>query len=65
VGTGVELSNCDLAESVANPTGYSGAIYWDTSKPGGSPKKHLDMSSLANVGGTAQISLVKGLINTL
>ena len=35
VGTGNDLSIRDLAVAVANATGYTGNIGWDTSKPDG------------------------------
>jgi GDP-L-fucose synthase len=39
VGTGVDLSIRELAEAVAQATGFTGAIHWDTGKPDGTPKK--------------------------
>ncbi|WP_370594622.1 hypothetical protein [Synechococcus sp. CBW1006] len=44
VGTGVDLSIRELAEAVAQATGFTGAIHWDTSKPDGTPKKQLNVS---------------------
>ena len=61
VGTGVDLSIRELAENVAEIVGYSGTIYWDTSKPDGTPKKQLDISRLRQLGWTAQIPLNEGL----
>jgi GDP-L-fucose synthase len=65
VGTGVELSIRELAESVANATGFRGEITWDTSKPDGTPKKQLDVSRLAALGWRARISLAEGLLSTV
>jgi len=65
VGTGVDLSIRELAEAVANATGYDGAIQWDTSKPDGTPKKQLDVSELASLGWCARIPLVDGLASTV
>ena len=50
VGTGIDLSIRELAEAVAAATGFQGEICWDSSKPDGTPKKHLDVSRLANLG---------------
>lgn len=65
VGTGVDLSIRELAEAVANATGYGGTIEWDTSKPDGTPKKQLDVSRLARLGWRARIPLADGLASTV
>ena len=65
VGTGVDLTIRELAESVAVATGFKGEIVWDTSKPDGTPKKQLDVSRLASMGWRARISLDEGLLTTV
>ena len=55
VGTGVDLSIRELADAVAQATGFSGFVHWDTSKPDGTPKKQLDVSRLAGLGWQAKI----------
>jgi GDP-L-fucose synthase len=65
VGTGVDLSIRDLAEAVAEATGYRGQIRWDATKPDGTPKKQLDVSRLAALGWRARIPLATGLIDTV
>ena len=65
VGTGLDLSIRDLAEAVAQATGFNGTIDWDTTKPDGTPKKQLDVSRLASLGWGARISLADGLVNTV
>ncbi|MCP9802622.1 GDP-L-fucose synthase [Cyanobium sp. T1G-Tous] len=65
VGTGVDLSIRQLAETVANATGFRGEITWDTSKPDGTPKKQLDVSRLAALGWRARIPLADGLVDTV
>ena len=64
-GTGVDLSIRQLAETVANATGFRGEITWDTSKPDGTPKKQLDVSRLANLGWRARIPLAEKLVSTV
>ena len=64
-GTGVDLSIRELAEAVANATGFRGTIQWDTSKPDGTPKKQLDVSRLASLGWQARIPLAQGLASTV
>ncbi len=43
IGTGNEISIRDLAELVAELTGFRGRILWDTSKPNGQPRRCLDI----------------------
>ena len=65
VGTGVDLTIRELAEAVAEATGFQGEIHWDASKPDGTPKKQLDVSRLAELGWRAQIALAAGLRTTV
>ena len=44
LGTGEEISIKELAELVAEATGFSGEIVWDASKPNGQPRRQLDVS---------------------
>jgi GDP-L-fucose synthase len=44
VGTGEEIAIKDLAELVADATGFEGEIVWDTSKPNGQPRRKLNTS---------------------
>lgn len=65
MGTGVDLSIRELAESVAEATGFRGRLEWDTSKPDGTPRKQLDVSRLARLGWRARIPLAEGLRSTV
>ena len=65
VGTGVDLTIRELAEAVAEATGFQGEIRWDASKPDGTPKKQLDVSRLAGLGWRARIPLAEGLVSTV
>ncbi len=42
LGTSWEISIKDLVEIIAEATGFSGRIVWDTSKPNGQPRRKLD-----------------------
>ena len=44
LGTGVEISIRELAEQIAELTGFDGEIEWDTSMPNGQPRRSLDAS---------------------
>jgi GDP-L-fucose synthase len=65
VGTGVDLTICELAEQAARATGFRGEIHWDARKPDGTPKKQLDVRRLAALGWKARIALAEGLASTV
>jgi GDP-L-fucose synthase len=44
IGAGFEISIKELAELIAELTGFKGEIVWDTSKPDGQPRRILDTS---------------------
>src|SRR6185436_4739247 len=49
-GSGEELTIRELAESIADVTGFRGAIVWDHGKPDGTPRKLMDSSRLRSLG---------------
>ena len=61
VGTGVDCSIRELAETIAQVTGFKGELEFDTSKPDGPPRKLMNVSRLENLGWKASISLEEGL----
>ncbi|MGA8146952.1 MAG: GDP-L-fucose synthase [Gallionellaceae bacterium] len=61
VGTGVDCTIRELAETVARVTGFTGRLMFDASKPDGAPRKLLDVSRLAALGWKASIGLEDGL----
>ena len=61
VGTGVDCTIRELAETVARVTGFGGRLAWDASKPDGTPRKLLDVSRLTALGWRATIGLEDGL----
>lgn len=60
-GTGKEISIKALAELIAEIIGYDGKIFWDTSKPNGTPRKLLDVSKAAALGWTYKTELRDGI----
>ncbi len=64
VGTGVDCTIRELAETIARVTGFRGRLAWDTTKPDGAPRKLLDVSRLAALGWRAQTGLEEGLRQT-
>ncbi len=66
LGTGVETSIRELAELLAELTGFAGEIVWDTSMPNGQPRRQLDASRAAErFGFRARTSLRDGLERTI
>ena len=66
VGSGEEISIHDLAELVAELTGFDGEIVWDSSKPNGQPRRRLDTSRAeALFGFRARTGLRKGIEHTV
>lgn len=61
VGTGEDLSIRELAELVADVTGFSGRIIWDATMPDGTPRKLLDVSRLQALGWKAKTRLPDGI----
>lgn len=65
VGTGTDCTIKEVAEAIAEISGFTGDTVWDTSKPDGTPQKLLDVSSLAQIGWTSKIPLKDGLARTM
>ena len=66
LGTGVETSIRELAETIADVTGFEGEIVWDTSMPNGQPRRQLDASRAEELFGfRARTSLRDGIERTV
>lgn len=66
VGSGMEIPIKALLELIAELTGFTGAIRWDTSKPDGQPRRCLDTSRAAqSFGFKAQTDFRTGLRKTV
>lgn len=65
VGSGTDVTIRDLASMVAATVGYTGSIEWDTTKPDGTPRKLLDVSTLSQSGWSASIGLEEGIRSTV
>tara|TARA_R100000789_G_scaffold92473_1_gene91054 strand:- start:1339 stop:2313 length:975 start_codon:yes stop_codon:yes gene_type:complete len=61
VGSGTDISILELAQMVAEVTGFQGKISTDPSKPDGTMRKLMDVSRLATMGWRARISLREGI----
>jgi GDP-L-fucose synthase len=66
LGTSEETSIRELAELIAELTGFDGEIVWDTSMPNGQPRRRLDVSRAKDLFGfEAQTRLRDGLARTI
>ena len=63
VGTGEDVTIKELAETVSNIVGNK-IIWWDTSKPNGTPRKVLNVNKLKSLGWEPKISLRDGIQTT-
>ena len=64
VGTGVDCTIAELALTMAEVVGFVGSVVFDTSKPDGTPRKLMDVSTLKNLGWEYSIDLKDGLTKT-
>ena len=65
VGTGIDCTIRELAETMKQVVGFKGELVFDTSKPDGTPKKQLDVSRFKALGWQARIPLEEGLRSTV
>lgn len=65
IGPGEDIAIRDLASLIAELSGFTGQIAWDTTKPDGTPRKLLDSSNLANWGWRPETPLATGLEKTI
>lgn len=64
VGTGEDVTIRELAELIAEVTGYKGEIKFDSEKPDGTPRKLMDVSRLKSLNWQPRITLKDGLSQT-
>ena len=61
IGTGVDLTIKELAETIQKVTGHQGEIIWDASKPDGTPRKLMDISKMHELGWKHKVDLQEGI----
>lgn len=64
VGTGIDQTIKELAETIRDVVHPEGQLVFDTSKPDGTPRKVLDVSRLNGLGWTAPTDLRSGIEKT-
>ena len=60
-GAGSEVTIAELAQTVRDAVGFTGALTFDTTKPDGTPRKLMDSGRLLALGWTPKISLHEGI----
>jgi len=65
VGTGEDVTILELAQLVAEASGFAGRIITDASKPDGTPRKLMDVSRIRGMGWSPKISLPEGIRRTV
>lgn len=66
LGAGFEITIKDLAELIASTVGFEGEIVWDTSKPGGQPRRKLSTERAKELFGfEAEVRFEEGISQTV
>jgi len=61
IGCGEDVSIKDLALLIKKVVGFEGELKFDTSKPDGTPRKLMDISTLKSMGWSPKVSLEEGI----
>ena len=64
LGTGVDVTIRELAETVKDVVGFAGTLSFDASRPDGTMRKLQDVSRMASLGWRAKVSLREGIERT-
>ena len=64
IGTGIDVTTRELAETMKQVIGFKGELIFDTEKPDGAPRKLIDVSRLSNMGWKYSVELRHGLEQT-
>lgn len=61
VGTGKELTIRELSQLVVDAIGFEGEVFFDATKPDGTPRKLIDVSKLHSLGWTHSVEIDEGV----
>lgn len=61
IGSGSDISIRDLACIIKNVVGFNGMVFFDSTRPDGTPKKLLDVTRINNLGWKYATGLDEGL----
>jgi len=65
VGSGIDVTIKELAETIKNKIGFSGQIIWDTTKPNGTPLRKICNKKINSMGWFASTKLEDGISKTI
>ena len=65
IGSGDEISIKDLGQKIANLTGFTGKVLWDSNRPDGTARKVLDSTKINKLGWKRAITLDQGIASTV
>jgi len=61
VGTGIDVTIREMAETMKEVVGFKGEITFDITKPDGAPRKLIDIFRISNMGWKYSVNLKDGL----
>ena len=64
IGTGIDYTIKEIAETIKGVIGYTGDIEWDHTKPDGMPRKVVDVTRIHELGWNHTIDLEDGIKKT-
>lgn len=64
IGSGVDISIKELAETIQEIVGFEGEIKWNAEMPDGTPRKLMDVSKLKGIGWESKLGLRMGIEKT-
>jgi GDP-L-fucose synthase len=64
IGTGIDVTIQELAETVTRVVGFGGRLVFDASKPDGTPRKLLDVTRMNGLGWRPRYELEHGIRQT-
>ncbi|QWD89155.1 GDP-L-fucose synthase [Polynucleobacter sp. MWH-CaK5] len=62
VGVGSDVMIKELAETIGKAIGYRGKLFFDSSKPDGTPRKLMNSAKIKGMGWRAEVDLYDGLV---
>lgn len=64
IGSGQEISIQEITEHIKSVVGFSGEVFWDSTKPDGQARRLMDISRARSFGFDPQTTLQKGIRET-
>jgi GDP-L-fucose synthase len=61
IGTGKDISICELANLIKHIVGFEGDVTWDTNMPNGTNRKLMDVTKINQMGWSSSIDLETGI----